>query len=407
MTFLLLNQTFFPDLSATGQYLTDLALGLARKGHRVTVIASRRAYNSPATRFPKKELWQGIRVLRVFSTWFGKGTKWGRALDALSFLTCCALRLLVSARPDVVVALTSPPLIAFLAAGFAKTRRARMCYWVMDFNPDEAIAAGWLRSDSLSAKLLQRLSAFSLRHSTKIIALDRFMHERIVARGGARAKVSVLPLWSQDGSVNYDPAGRKRFRAEHGLTAKFVVMYSGNHSPCHPLDNLLRAAESLVSQPDICFCFVGGGSEWTRLQATRANVLFLPYQPLNRLSASLSAADLHVVVMGEPFVGLVHPCKVYNLLKMPAPLLYIGPAESHVTEIMRAGCRNAPAFLTASLCEVNKVVEHIRTQYAHPTRTNVTEPLSETVFSQEKILPRLIGLLESISPWDAADPGPG
>lgn len=396
MTFLLLNQSFFPDVSATGQYLSDLALGLARKGHHVTVITSRRAYDAPRTKFPKKELWQGIRIFRISSTWFGKGARWRRAVDSLSFLICCSLRLVFSARPDVVVALTSPPLIALIAACFAKVRRANLCYWVMDFNPDEAIAAGWLRSNSMTAKLLLRASAFSLHHSTRIIALDRFMAERIVARGGARDKLLVVPLWSQDRSVRYDPEGRQRFRAKHGLTGRFVVMYSGNHSPCHPLDSLVRAAESLVSEPDICFCFVGGGTEWKKRQKTSANVLFLPYQPLSRLSASLSAADVHVVVMGEPFVGLVHPCKVYNLLKMRAPMLYIGPAQSHVTEMMGTGSGNGQVLLAAEHRQVQKIVQHIRTQYAKKN-SGGSEPPAEHRFSQDHVLPRLINVLESLA----------
>jgi hypothetical protein len=59
----------------------------------------------------------------------------------------------------------------------------------------------------------------------------------------------------------------------------------------------------------------------------------LPYQPLRELSSSLSAADLHVVVMGEKFVGIVHPCKVYNIMSVGAPVLYIGPEPSHITDI--------------------------------------------------------------------------
>jgi hypothetical protein len=42
--------------------------------------------------------------------------------------------------------------------------------------------------------------------------------------------------------VGYSSSGREAFRKTHGLEGKFVVMYSGNHSPCHPLDTLLDAA---------------------------------------------------------------------------------------------------------------------------------------------------------------------
>ena len=65
MTFLLLNQTFAPDLSATGQYLSDLALGLVQKGHQVSVITARRAYDNPRIKFPREERWQGIRISRI------------------------------------------------------------------------------------------------------------------------------------------------------------------------------------------------------------------------------------------------------------------------------------------------------------------------------------------------------
>jgi len=116
------------------------------------------------------------------------------------------------------------------------------------------------------------------------------------------------------------------------------VMYSGNHSPCHPLDTLLGAALELKEREDIAFCFVGGGSEHAKVRkfASRhalGNVTCLPYQPLAELSSSLSAADLHVVVMGDPFVGIVHPCKIYNIMSIGAPVLYIGPKPSHITDL--------------------------------------------------------------------------
>src|SRR2546425_387265 len=73
---LLLNQTFHPDVMATGQYLAEVALRLAERGHEVTVVTSRRAYDDPQTLFPRNEIWRGIRIIRIGSTGFGKGAKW-------------------------------------------------------------------------------------------------------------------------------------------------------------------------------------------------------------------------------------------------------------------------------------------------------------------------------------------
>jgi colanic acid biosynthesis glycosyl transferase WcaI len=345
---LLLNQTFYPDVVSTAQHLSDLAAALVKRGHQVTVITGRRAYDEPKKIFTARENWQGVRIFRVFSTRFGKAAKWRRAADFASFIFSCCFCLLFLSRQDVVVALTTPPLISFVGAWRAKLWRAKFCYWVMDMNPDEAIAAGWLRQNSMVGKLLERMSRFSLRQAGSIIGLDRFMRDRIVAKGIAPDKIAVIPPWSHDNEVNFNTTGRDQFRREHGLENKFVIMYAGNHSPIHPLDTLLQAAEQLKNDGSIAFCFIGGGQEFPRVKrwgedwakadngTRRAKILCLPYQPLACLSAMLSAADAHVVVMGNPFVGLVHPCKIYNILTIGAPLIYIGPVPGHVPEILNS-----------------------------------------------------------------------
>ncbi len=178
---------------------------------------------------------------------------------------------------------------------------------------------------------------FSLRKSDHVVALDRFMAARLEAKGAPASKVSVVPLWPH-AVISHDPRGAAEFRRRHGLDGKFVVMYSGNHSPCHPLATLLEAAARLRDHAEIAFCFVGGGSEMQTVrqfseQERLRNILVLPYQPWEGLSASLSAADLHAVVMGDPFTGIVHPSKIYNIRQVGAPVLYIGPASGPIADL--------------------------------------------------------------------------
>ncbi len=342
MDILLLNQAFYPDVAATAQYAADLAVKLVERGHRVTVIASRRGYANPELTYAWSEKWRGIRILRCPTSVFGKGARWRRAVDFSSFFVACALRLAVLPRFDRVIALTSPPLIAVLGAVIARMNGARFIHWMMDLNPDEAIAAGWLRPGSRAARALNVALQFSLRGSDQVVALDRFMAERLTQKGVPAGKLSVIPPWSHDDVVTYDLPGAAEFRKKHGLEGKFVVMYSGNHSPCHPLDTLLEAARRVQKNTRIIFCFVGGGSEFTRVvQFARThdmeNIRCIPYQPLTGIAASLSAADLHQVVMGDAFVGIVHPSKVYNIRRLGIPFLYVGPARSPVADFHPAG----------------------------------------------------------------------
>lgn len=391
MKVLLLNQCFYPDVVSTAQHLTDLAIELSARGHEVTVVAGDRGYDDPATRFPRREHWKNVRVIRVPSLSLGKKNRWRRALNFASFLAACTARLLSLKRFDVVVALTSPPLISFLAALFVKLKGGRFCFWVMDLNPDEAIAAGWLDDKSSVARLLKWMLSWSCRNADHIVALDRFMKARLLDKGADGERIVVVPPWSHDDTVEYSVKGREAFRKQHGLTNKFVVMYSGNHSPCHPLDSLMNAALDLKARDDIVFCFVGGGSEHARVRefATRhelGNVKCSPYQPLHELSASLSAADLHVVVMGEPFVGIVHPCKIYNILSIGVPALYIGPEPSHVTDLVdgtRGIYVTPPRDVAARIIGIQQVGREVFTGK------------SRTAFSKDALLPQMIDILEA------------
>jgi colanic acid biosynthesis glycosyl transferase WcaI len=400
MRILLLNQAFYPDVIATAQLAADLALALQRRGHDVSVISNRTAYDDPSLEFSAEETWNGIHIYRVRNSGLGKGAKWRRGTDYATFLLACAGRVLSLPRFEVLLTLTLPPFISVLADLLMYVKGGKLVIWCMDLNPDEAIAAGWLRADSLLGRGLMRVHNHSLGRAAAIVALDRFMKQRLVSKGVAPENVSVLPPWAQD-CVHFDPDGREKFRRQHGLADKFVVMYAGNHSICHPLDTLLDAAENLSDHPEISFCFLGGGTEFRRLQQHAGknglrNILCVPYQPVENLAAALSAADLHVVVMGNAFTGIVHPSKIYNILRIGAPFLYIGPAQSHIVDII-SHSNGATAGRIAAHGDVDSVRDHILAAYSQPHVPGADwDGEVGARFFQEPLVQRLVDLLESV-----------
>ena len=149
------------------------------------------------------------------------------------------------------------------------------------------------------------------------------------------------------------------------------------------------------------FCFVGGGSEFERVQrwaetGKRTNVLCLPYQPLAQLSASLSSADAHVVVMGEAMLGLVHPCKIYNMLAVGAPVIYIGPQPSHVTEILDRPDANHP-WCSVRQGEGEMLAERLRQLRGRSAERQFPAVITAQ-FAKDVLLPRLIAGLEKAQP---------
>ncbi len=399
MKVLLLNQCFHPDHVATAQHLTDLAHELVKAGHQVTVVASCRGYDDPTIHYPVRETWRGIDIRRIWTPGLGKQAKWRRLVDFAVFWLNAARILLFLPRHDVTVCLTSPPLISTLGTIAAKLKGGAVVPWVMDLNPDEAVAAGWLKAGGIVERTLTLVQNWSFRRASRIIALDRFMADRLMAKGVREEVIHVDAPWSHDQAIQYDVAARDAFRAEHGLTDKFIVMYSGNHSPCHPLAAVLAAAEALQSEDRLHFLFVGGGSEFKKVQACAKakalrNITTLPYQPMAKLSGSLSAADLHLVVMGDPFVGIVHPCKIYNILTLGIPFLFVGPAASHCADLARR--LDDPAHgRVARNGDVVEIVAQIRAAMALGSRSvNDAARRLGAEYSHSVLCPRLVGIIE-------------
>jgi glycosyltransferase involved in cell wall biosynthesis len=81
--------------------------------------------------------------------------------------------------------------------------------------------------------------------------------------------------------------------------------------------------------------FIGGGIGKREIDdAAGGNIVSLPYQPRGELRNSLSAADVHIVTVGDAVPGIVHPSKVYGAMAVGRPILLVGPPENHVADIM-------------------------------------------------------------------------
>ena len=328
MKILLVNQTFYPDESASAQYLTDLAEQLVDDGHNVNVITSARGYLSPSETYPAFESHNGISIHRIAPYPGNRAGKVGRILDGLWTNALLAWWLLRSSQFDVVIALTSPPLVAWVARFLGRRPKHRFIYWLLDLNPDQAFVAGWIKKDSFVGRVLERAFLQVIRGSDLIVTLDHLMAKRITERGIPASKVKIVPPWSDTQRLLPIAHEHNEFRRRIGAVGKLVVMYSGNFALCHPLETMLAAAAALKEDRTVQFVFIGNGVRAEEIVRFRDenqlnNIICLPYQPRSQLSQSLSAADLHIVSMGDSYRGIVHPSKLYGILAVGRPAAVI------------------------------------------------------------------------------------
>jgi colanic acid biosynthesis glycosyl transferase WcaI len=342
---LILSQTFVPDPASVGQHMADVAVEMARRGvaggYRVVVYASARGYEDPTKVYPSRENLAGVDVRRLPFASFGKKSLLLRVLGTFCFQFQALFVALFTPNVKAVFFSTSPPLVGVIAVIVHVLRGVPLAYWAMDLNPDQLIALGKLKANSPVAQFLEATNRLVLRESALIVALDRFMAQRLRDRVHIRGKLLVMPPWPHEDKLEPVDRATNPFRLRHGLADKFVVMYSGNHSPSNPLATLLAAAGELQSDEQggrFVFAFVGGGAGKKEVDSAIAgglrNAISLPYQPMSELRNSLTAADVHVVSLGDAMVGVIHPCKIYGAMAAGRPIFFLGPRPSHISDIL-------------------------------------------------------------------------
>ena len=97
---------------------------------------------------------------------------------------------------------------------------------------------------------------------------------------------------------------------------------------------------AFVLIPDgIRFVFAGGGRRRAELERARSaegleNLVLLPFQPVDRLTHSLSLGDVHFVSLRAGFEGLMVPSKAYSVLEAGRGLIYQGTASGEIARLV-------------------------------------------------------------------------
>ena len=336
---LIISQVYVPDPAAVGQYMAQAAVELAKQGHDVRVLTSARGYSDPSAKYPPRETLDGVEIIRLPLSSFGKRTLLHRIAAQLLFLFQAIFWGLFTPRLSGLLVSTSPPMASIAAVVIHFFRRVPITFWAMDINPDQVVALGRMKPTALSVKALDWLNRRILRAASAVVPLDRFMADRLNAKVSVEEKITIIPPWPMEDELEVVAKKDNPFVAEHQIADKRVIMYSGNHGITTPLDTLVEASLQMQGKNNLHFMFIGEGPGKQSVDAavaqhTPSNLVSLPYQPLSEIRYSLPAADVHLVMMAEELVGIVHPCKVYGAMAVGRPILFVGPVPSHISEIL-------------------------------------------------------------------------
>ena len=335
---LVLNQYYWPGVEATARLLTQLCEELAAE-FEVTVITGRLRESAVHS---ERIVRNGVEIVRVPSTVFDRAPLALRAVNYLTYMVGSLWSGLRVQRPDVVLCMTDPPVLANVALALARRFRAPLVVVTQDVFPEIAVQLGRLEQPVLVG-LLRRAISHSLGRADTVVAIGDTMRTRLEAKGVRAGRITVIPNWADTGEIAPRPRDNA-WASAHGLVDRFVVMHSGNVGYAQDLDTLIRASTLVRDLDRLLVAIIGTGARLrtltdlsVRLEADA--VRFLPYQPPEILSSSLSAADLHFVGLARGLAGYVVPSRLYGIMAAGRPVLVSAEGESETAQLVnRVGC---------------------------------------------------------------------
>lgn len=339
-TIWILSELYYPELEGSGYYVTRIAESLALR-YRLHVLSVQPTYKARGIKAPKEEIVSDVRIFRCPSTTLNKDILFFRLINMLTislsifFNALCKIQ-----RGDVILVITNPPSLPFMAGAIGKLKKAKLILRIEDLYPDVLIATGMLKQKSAPVKMLRFLHKKLYRQAERIIVLGRGMLELVTKRiGQDTAHVSLITHWADTEAIAPLPGKTNALLDRLGLSRQFVIQYSGNMGRIYDPEILVRCAKILENQTDIHFLFIGTGAKEAALRKLTAkmslkNVTILPPQPRDKLPELLNACDLAAIPLISGMAGVSTPSRMYNIMAAGKPILAVADAKSELARVI-------------------------------------------------------------------------
>lgn len=331
MRILVVCPHFVPDTAPTGTVITSIVEGLGALGHRLHVVTSVPWYEHHRVEVD----WQGTFVHHASTRWGtisrvhpfpgDKANLVSRAVGFAGFTVLAGLTAAASAsRPDIVLAMSPPITLGLAGAAVARMRRIPYVFNVQDIFPDVAVELGMITDPKViaAARFVER-SVYARADAVTVLSDD--LRANVVAKVAPDRtdKIRVIPNFvDTDRIVPAEP--ENAYRTEYGLVGRRVVLYAGNVGHSQSLDLVLDAARAFAEDPSVVFVVNGQGSARPALEEAATgldNVVFVDYQPAERLGEVLAAGDIHLVPLRRGLAASSVPSKIYSILAAGRPFV--------------------------------------------------------------------------------------
>ncbi len=321
-----INQYGWPDGAATAQLLCDV-LRAGSASRTVFLVQSRKQY-LPA---PADNSQPNVDIIRLWGPDVGRESKFPKLLGFLAFYVQVVWVMFARARGSDLVVMTTPPFLSVLGALSKVVRGGHLISWEMDVYPEILYSTGIVSEASWLGSGIKVLVGWARRWTDLTVVLGPCMARLVVEGGVRRAACEELHNWA-DGEKLYPTR-------TPGAGSSLKLLYSGNLGVAHDVDTIAAALDSFKGRP-IEFVFAGGGVGTARVRKyEREMVRFQGPCAHDELNVVLNEMDIGLVTQTRASLGCVVPSKFYGIVAAGRGVLYVGPEESTVAQVIReTGC---------------------------------------------------------------------
>lgn len=375
---------YAPEQTGIAPFNAALCEHLAKQGHQVVMVTGFPYYPEWRKREAdhgvlfRSEVQNGVTVERCWLYVPNIVGALGRMLHEATFVLVSLIRVLMLARPDLLV-VVSPPLPLGVAAWFAGlVKRAPFVFHVQDLQPDAAVGLGMVRPGLLT-RFLYRMESFAYSRARRVSGISAGMLRKFREK---RVSLEKLILFPNGFKLPIELPAGGLFRARHSIGDDvFLVVYSGNLGVKQGLEVLVEAARLLgkwgsadkwngessvgVASRLVKIVISGDGSRRAHLEELikkhdLANVLLLNLQPEASYREMLADADCSVITQQEGTGSYFFPSKLLPSLAIGKPVVTVADEYSELAKATNEGRfgvnipPNRPEALANAFCALAK-----------------------------------------------------
>lgn len=389
---IIVSELFYPDKAATAYIMTKIADRLS-VDYKVEVICGDSSYEGAS--LLDKNGPKNYVIHRVKLGNHDKNKLFSRVVRFIIGSLKLSKKLYsISNRNDKVLIVTNPAPFLLLAALIKKIKSFDLTIVVHDVFPENAVAAGILKSShSLVYRIMLPIFNMAYSSANRLVVIGRDM-EKLFRN---KLKKRTPPMYLIENWGDKCDFSQNETRTDE----KIKLLFAGNIGRCQWLETFVQIFGKTNNQY-IKLEFRGNGAvvpiinEIVSRNGYENIVVGSSYNRCDQFKI-LHDCDIALVTLCEGMYGLGVPSKSYNIMSAGKPILYVGDPGSEMALVIKEydiGYVFSNSEEEKILEWLNNVTPEMRIEFIE--KGDRARNLAITVFSEDSILSKYSSLFKNI-----------